>query len=57
MAKIKDKEGIWKEAREKQLVMYKATSIRPSAEKLQTRREWHNILKMMKGKNLQPRIF
>ena len=27
-----------------------------SAETLQARREWHNILKVMKGENLQPRI-
>ena len=25
-------------------------------ETLQTRREWHDMLKVMKGKNLQPRI-
>ena len=27
-----------------------------SAETLQPRREWHDILQVMKGKNLQPRI-
>ena len=27
-----------------------------SAETLQARREWHDILNMMKGKNLQPRL-
>ena len=27
-----------------------------SAETLQARREWHGILKVMKGKNLQPRL-
>ena len=27
-----------------------------SAETLQARREWNDILKMMKGKNLQPRL-
>uniref|UniRef100_A0A8D2CEM0 L1 transposable element dsRBD-like domain-containing protein n=1 Tax=Sus scrofa TaxID=9823 RepID=A0A8D2CEM0_PIG len=27
-----------------------------SAETLQTRREWHDILQVMKGKNLQPRL-
>ena len=26
-----------------------------STETLQTRREWHDIFKVMKGKNLQPR--
>ena len=28
-----------------------------SAETLQARREWHAIFKVLKGKNLQPRIF
>ena len=28
-----------------------------STETLQARREWHNIFKVMKGNNLQPRIF
>ena len=27
-----------------------------SAETLQAKREWHNIFKLMKGKNLQPRM-
>ena len=27
-----------------------------SAEALQARREWHDIFKVMKGKNLQPRL-
>ena len=27
-----------------------------SAETLQARREWHDILKVKKGKNLQPRL-
>ena len=39
---------------------YKGTPIRLSAdfstETLQARREWHDIFKVMKGKNLQPRI-
>ena len=60
MTKNKDKERILKAAREKQLVMYKGTPIRLSvdfsAETLQDRREWHDIFKVMKGKNLQPRI-
>ena len=42
------------------MTTYKGTPIRLSgdysAESLQTRREWHNIIKVMKGKNLQPRI-
>ena len=44
MAKVKDKERIQKAAREKQIVNYKGTLIRVSAdfstETLQARREW-----------------
>ena len=47
-------------AGEKQLVTYKGTLIRLSAdfsaETLQARREWHDTFKRMKGKILQPRI-
>ena len=46
-----------KAAREKKQITYKVTPIRlpadSSAETLQARREWHNILKVMTGKNLQ----
>ena len=60
LAKIKDKEKLLKAAREKQQLTYKGTPIRLtadfSAETLQTRREWQDILKVMKGKNLQPRL-
>ena len=60
LTKIKDKEKILKAAREKKQVTYKGTPIRLSAdfsaETLQARREWHDILNMMKGKNLQPRL-
>ena len=60
MAKIKDKEKLLKAAREKQEITYKQSPIRLtvdfSAEILQARREWHDILKVMKGKNLQPRL-
>ena len=49
-----------KAAREKQRVNYKGTPIRLSAdfstETLQARREWQNIFKVLKGKNLQLRI-
>ena len=59
MTKIKDKEKIFKETRKKQKLTYKGTPIRLSAdfsaETLQARREWHDIFKEMKGKNLQPR--
>ena len=60
LAKIKDKEKLLRAAREKRQITYKGTPIRVtadfSAEILQTRREWCDILKVMKGKNLQPRI-
>ena len=54
MAKIKDKERMLKVAREQQLVTYKGTPIGLSAdfsaEILQARKEWHNILKEIKLK-------
>ena len=57
---MKDKEKILKAAREKKQVTYQGTLIRLladfSAEMLQARREWHDILNVMKGKNLQPRL-
>ena len=60
LAKIKDKEKLLKAAREKREITYKGTPIRLtadfSAEILQARREWHDIFKVMKGKNLQPRL-
>ena len=50
-----------KAAREKKpQITYKGTPIRLtadlSAETLQARREWQGIFKVMKGKNLQPRL-
>ena len=58
--KNKDKDKILKSARKKGQITYKGTPIRLSAyfstETLQARREWHNIFKVMKRKNLQPRI-
>ena len=60
MTKIKDKDKILKATREKQQITYKGTPIMLSAdfstETLQARREWHDIFKVMKGKNLQPRL-
>ena len=57
--KIKSKEQILKAAREKQQVAHKGISIRITAdlsiEMFQARREWQNILKVMKDKILQPR--
>ena len=60
MSKIKDKERILKAARERPQVTYKGKPIRLSVDfsvkTLQARREWHDIFKVLKGKNLQPRI-
>ena len=57
LSKIKYKEKILKAAREKQQIRYKGILIRLtadlSAETLQARREWQDIFKVMKGKNLQ----
>ena len=47
-------------AREKQQITYKGNPIcltaDLSAETLQARREWQDIFKVLKGKNLQPRL-
>ena len=60
LSKIKYKEKILKAAREKQQIRHKGIPIRLtadlSAETLQARREWQVILKVMKEKNLQPRL-
>ena len=60
LAKIKHKERILKAAREKQQITHKGIPIRMTAdlsiETLQARREWQDILKVMKEKNLQPRL-
>ena len=59
LIKINDRENL-ETAREKKQVTYKGTPIRSladfSAETLQARREWQDILNMMKGKNLQARL-
>ena len=56
LAKTKHKERILKEAREKQQVTYKGNPIHLkadlSAEISQARREWQDIFKVLKGKNL-----
>ena len=58
--KIKHKEQILKAAREKQQITHKGIPIRITAdlsiETLQARREWQDILNVMKEKNLQPRL-
>ena len=60
LSKIKYKEQILKAAREKQQVTHKGIPIRLTAdlseETLQARRECQDIFKVMKGKNLQPRL-
>ena len=60
LTKTKHKERILKAAREKQQVTYKGNPIcltaDLSAETLQARREWQDIFKILKGKNLQSRL-
>ena len=60
LSKIKYKEKALKAAREKQEITNKGIPIRLtadlSAENLQARREWQDIFKVMKGKNLQIRL-
>ena len=60
LSKIKYKEKMLKAAKEKQQITYKGIPIRLtadcSAEVLQARRVWQDIFKVMKGKNLQPRL-
>ena len=60
LTKTKHKERILKAAREKQQVTYNGNPIcltaDLSAETLQARREWQDIFKVPKGKNLQPRL-
>ena len=60
LTKTKHKEKILKAAREKQQVKYMGKSLSLtvdlSAETLQARREWQDIFKVLKGKNLQPRL-
>ena len=61
LTKIKHKEQILKAPREKQQITHNGIPIRIAAdlsiETLQARREWQDILKMMKENNLQPRLF
>ena len=58
LTKNKHKEQILKAARKNQQLTYKGIPIRikadPSIETLQARREWQDILKVMKENNLQP---
>ena len=58
--RFKHKEQILEAAREKQQITHKGIPIRITAdlsiETLQARREWQDILKVMKENNLQPRL-
>ena len=58
--KISHKEKILKAAKEKQQITHKGISLRITAdlsiEMPQARREWQDILKVMKENNLQPRL-
>ena len=58
--KTKCKERILKAAKERQQETYKGNPIRItadlSAETLEARREWQEVFKVLKGKNLQPRL-
>ena len=58
--KIKDKERILEAAREKETVTYKEVPRRLSAdfskEILQARRGWKKLFRVMKGKDLHPRL-
>ena len=60
LSKLKYKENILKAARGKQQITHKGIPIRLTAdlsvEPLQARREWQDIFKVMKEKNLQPRL-
>ena len=57
---MKQKERILKAAREKETVTYKGVPIKLAAdfskETLQARRDWKEIFKVMKGKDLHPRL-
>ena len=59
MGKFQDNESILKAAREKQELKYKGAPIRLAAdfsmEMLQARRQWQEILQIMKTRGLQPR--
>ena len=60
MAKDKDNERILKATREKQIIVYNGALIRPSADfttdSIQARRDWCEIFKVTKSKDLQPRL-
>ena len=57
--KVKDKERMLKAAREKRSFTYEGVPTRLSADfskgTLQDRRDWQEVFKVMKSKDLQPR--
>ena len=63
ISKVKDEDKILNTAGEKQLAIYKGTPIRLTADfaaqTSQARNKWHNVFKMLKGRqnktNFQPR--
>ena len=61
MLKVRVKEKILKAGREKQIVTYKGVPIRLladfSKETWQARRDWQEVFKVMKSKDLQLRLF
>ena len=61
MPKVKDKDRILKTTRKRQLAPNNGAPIRLSAdfstETFQARRDWHEIFKVMKSKDLQPTLF
>ena len=60
MPNVKYKDRILKATRENQIVSYKGVLIRLSAnfskKTLQSRRDWQEVFKVMKSKDLQPRL-
>ena len=60
LTQVKHKEQILKAAKEKQQITHKGIPIRIkvdlSIETLQARREWQDIIKVMKENNLRPRL-
>ena len=60
LLKNKEKERISKATREKETVTYKGVTMRLSAdfskETLKARRDWKEVFKVMKGKDLHPRL-
>ena len=60
LPKAEDKETVLKAAREKETLTYKGVPIKLSAdlskETLQARRGWKEVFKIMRGKDLHPRL-